>query len=158
MNGVTVLQICIPIIVIVLGAWASFNTFKQQQRWVIKKDVYVEAIEIINQYLLASGWKGPEIPEGYRPLYKHPSFKRINDCIGKLYLVTPKKEIPELFLEATTAGASLKARGKFIKEIRKDLYGKKQDSLGNLSFRLPFGIPDNLIEQEQEEGIRRENP
>ncbi len=88
-----------------------------------KRDAYYEALDVVNKFLEAIPWSGPDIPED-RPQAGHvPTEAAVNSCLAKLSMFCDDPEIPEKFLGCFQT-ASAVSLGHFVSSLRKDLgYG-----------------------------------
>jgi len=113
-----------------------------------KKEVFYEAIQIINKKLAMGNWSGPDAAK-YKT-WKGASLteKEVNDCLSKLYIFSNNKNIPINFakLFGSKANVSPTVVGRFIKLLRKDLdYGDGEFSVEDEYFYIQIGseLEDN---------------
>lgn len=135
-------SIVIPLIVAVAGSFVTVYLVElkglvKKEHWMMKRDLYLEAIDLVDKKIASSSLKqsedSPDRPN--TPNNFGPSRIEIRRIYNKLLLVTDNKEILRLFLEnfgikdgqLIRAGAfiPLKVKYDLVALMHKDLFGNK---------------------------------
>lgn len=99
------------------------ETLRRQNLLNAKRDAFFEAITVLNTYLEAVPWQGPDIPEDRPKLHSRPSEAVVNTAVAKLALFSDNPKIVEAYLNCFV-GASAPHLGELINLMRFDLgYG-----------------------------------
>ena len=116
------------------------ETLRRENRLNSKRDIFFDAIDLINRSLEATHWSGPGVPN--RPVRgQRPSEAEVNSCHAKLAIYSDDLTIPDAFIFCfeKTSAASL---GCFIQSLRKDL-GYENPSFDPEHYKYHFKLESN---------------
>lgn len=93
---------------------------KDFKLWLHKKEVFIEATDILIRNFDSSNFTGPG-SERHIPTKDKPTTKEINAVLANLYLLSSDEKIPLKFMELLNEDCSPGDIGDFIKLVRKEL-------------------------------------
>ena len=124
------------------------ETLRRENFLNAKRDAFYEAISVVNQFLEAVPWEGPDVPPDRPVRGERPSEATVNVCLAKISMFCDDGDIPTAFL-ACFQNASPVSLGEFVSLLRRDLgYGD-----------LPFDSKDykRYFAREPEDLTRKRN-
>lgn len=95
-----------------------------EEGWRAKRDAFLSAIRIVDQYLSVADWSGPDVPENRSITGTRPTGLEINTVCAQLMLTAASAEVPKKFMGFFIQGgqSSPSSRAEFIILLRKELF------------------------------------
>ena len=107
----------------------------QQELWKAKRDAFLEAAQLVDQYLACMPWEGA--PADFEPSVDSiPDMSEVNRILHLLLLVSNDMRIPELFEHMFVGVISGQDRSEFLSRLRNELFASRENIR-----RVPFFLP-----------------